>query len=319
MPKELYIYSPLYDFTAETVVKQLNEVSESEELTVRLNTPGGNVAAGWAIISKMSERKTPINAIIDGDAASMGAMMLVFFDKVISNDTSTIMFHKAAYPKWYEPNEGELQKLKAINESFKSKLLKKVDGKPGAQEFIDKVFEADVRNDVELTPYKAKLLGIVNEVRTLEPKAYHGMQIVALNEAENTPKPEGEVINKNQIFESMDLNKLKTEHPALYAEVFGLGKVEGKAEEKIRVEAWTVFNEVDPEKVKAGIESGNVPNAKDYAEFNMKAISAKKIEAIEDENVEETDTKPEAKTKEQLQAEADQKVLDEEMGELKTY
>ena len=48
MPKELLIYSPLWDFTAERAVEQLNEIPENEDLTVRINTPGGEVAAGWS-------------------------------------------------------------------------------------------------------------------------------------------------------------------------------------------------------------------------------------------------------------------------------
>ena len=94
MAKELIIYSPIWDYTAEKVVAQLNEIGETEEITIRLNTPGGSTDSGWSIISKLSERKAKTNLIIDGMAASMGAMFLAFIDNVVANDTSRIMFHK---------------------------------------------------------------------------------------------------------------------------------------------------------------------------------------------------------------------------------
>lgn len=323
MAKELLIYSPLYDFTAETVVKQLNNVSNDEELTVRLNSPGGHVTAGWSIISKLIERTGTTKAIIDGEAASMSAIMLMFFDEVVANDTSSIMFHKAAYPSWYKPNDSEKEQLKKINDQFKQKLSKKVEGKPNSKEFLNKVFEPDTRNDVSLTPLEAKDLGIVKEIRKLEPKAYEQMQIVAMfNEGEipinsNKPPQRTEDIN-NLKDESMDLAKLKAEHPALYAQVLAegdkTGYERGVKAEKDRVEAWAVYNEIDPEKVKTGIESGEPLTAKAMAEFNLQAVSGKKLDAIEGENPEDPKPGTEAKTEAEIQAEKDNALLDEAFG-----
>ncbi len=329
MLKELYIYSPLYSYTAETVVKELNEVSENEDLTIRMNTPGGEVTAGWAIISKMSERKSPINAIIDGDAASMGALMLVFFDHVTANDTSLILFHKAGYPNWYDPSQAELERAKKINAQFKEKLSAKVNGKPGAQKFLDKLFEADVRNDVELTPSEAKKLGIIDEVRKLEPKAYSGMQMVAMiEEGQEIKKIESKQTpesgdNNNPKSNHMTLEKLKAEHPALYAQIFESGNKAGieagKKIEKERVQAWAVYNSIDPVAVEAGIESGENLGQKAMAEFNFKALSGKKIAKIEGENIPAVDPPKEVLTEEQLEAKKDQDLLDKELGKTKEY
>lgn len=182
MAKELYLYSPFYSETAETAVRELNDISDDEDLTIRINTPGGSVTDGWAIISKLSEREGEKKGVIDGVAMSMGGMLLLFLDHVTANDTSEIMLHKAAYPSWHEASEVEMAKLKAINEKFKEKLEAKIGDKKGGQEVIDKVFEPDVRNNVDISPKEAKRLGIVHEVRQLEPTAYHGKQIVAINE-----------------------------------------------------------------------------------------------------------------------------------------
>lgn len=317
MAKELYIYSPIYDYTAETAVKALNAIPDNEDLTIRINTPGGNVNAGWAIISKLSERTSKTNIIIDGQAESMGAMMLLFVEHVIANDTSIIMFHKAAYPTWYEPSEAELKKLKTINESFKVKLTAKVAGKPGSDKFLDKVFETDVRNDVELTPVEAKKLGIVKEIRTLQPKAFDfNMQVVAISD-DKTETPSW-VNNKSKI-ETMDLAKFKAEHPAIYQQAFAEGESTGVNKERERVEAWAVYNEVNPEKVKAGIESGKVLSGKSMAEFNLEIAKGEKIDAGKQDNPGMLDTKQEKLTPEQIQAKKDSDLLNKEMGELKSY
>ena len=315
MPKELLIYSPLWDFTAEVVVKQLNEVPESEDLTIRLNTPGGEVSAGWSIISKMSERSGAITGIIDGDVSSMGAILLPFFDNVIANDTSNIMFHKAMWPTWKTPNEAEAKKVKKINAQFKEKLTKKVKGKDGAKEFLAKVFESDVRNDVELTPVEAKKLGIVDKVRKLEPKAeYIGTQIVAIVESKKET-PSGD-IDKSKI-KTMDKATLKAENPSLYAAILAeghdTGRKEGIAAERDRTGAWMAFNDIDPDAVSKGIKDGENLSQTASAEFARKGIAQARTEDHKDDNADESNQGGGQKTETQLKIEAQDKEANESL------
>jgi ATP-dependent Clp protease protease subunit len=303
MAKELYLYTRIDSWTAEVAVRELNKVSEDEDLIIRINTPGGTVNAGWSIISKLSERKSPITGMIDGDANSMGALALLFFDKVIANDTSRIMFHKAAYPSWHDPSESEQKTLKAINKKFREKLEAKVKGKKGAQEFLDKVFENDVRNDVELNSYEAKNLGIVDEVRILEPKAFDfGIQVCAIVEEKNTSK-RGDLIKK-QNEKTMDLTQLKTEHPHLYAQIIAEGEKIGVEKEKDRVGAWMAFVEIDAEAVVKGIKEDLKLTQTATAEFTAKAIANARTQDHNDDNVEETNTPKDGKSEEEIKAEA---------------
>lgn len=318
MPKELLIYSPLWDFTAEMVVKQLNEVPESEDLTIRLNTPGGGTNAAWAIISKLSERSGKLTGIIDGQAMSMGAIMLVFFDEVIANDTSRIMFHKAAFPSWMEPSESELKTLKTINAQFKEKLTKKTKGKDGAKEFIAKVFEPDVRNDVEVTPMEAKKLGIVDKVRKLEPKAeYIDMQIAAIVESKKET-PSGD-IDKSKI-KIMDKATLKAEYPSLYAALLAEGHdaslKEGIAAERDRTGAWMAFNDIDPDAVSKGIKDGENLSQTASAEFTRKGIAQARAEDHNDDNADESNQNGGEKTEAQLKIEAQDKEANESLKKL---
>lgn len=132
--------------------------------------------------------------------------------------------------------------------------------------------------------------------------------------AEITPAS-GDNNNNNQNIKSMDLNQLRTENPALYAEVFGLGKKAGISAEKQRVEAWAVYYDIDPAKVKAGIEGEGAPTVKDQNEFVLASINGKKVEAMEGENTPPVNIPKEAKTEEEIKAEAQKAEMDELFNE----
>ena len=308
MPKEILIYSSLHRFTAEIVVRELNRIPENEDFKVRLNTPGGETTAGFSILSKMSELTGEKTAIIDGEALSMGAFMLPFFDKVIANNTSEITFHKASYPSWHTPTEAEAKKLKSMNALFESQLRSKVGTKPGGAEFLNKLFEPDIINDVMLTPAEAKKIGIVDEVRILKPTAYSGMQIVAMfdgpevNKEANTIHPNLDD-NNNLNNNNMTLAELQSKHPALYAEIFKAGEKAGAEVEKDRAGAWLAFVKADPEAVVKGIKEGEPLSQTAMAEFSVKMLSATKVKEHKDDNAPETDA--EKAEKATAKAEAD--------------
>lgn len=321
MAKELLFYSPIHDDSVRVAVEQLQAIDINEDVKVRLNTPGGGVEAGFTFLSVISERKGKVNAIIDGQAKSMGAYWLPFFDNVEANDTSSITFHKAAFPPQYKPTVEQQAYLDNKNAMFEIKMRAKVEGKPGADEFLNKLFAKDVRNDVDLTPYQAKELGIVNKVRPLTPKAYSEIQIVAMVEegfdintevkAEDSTASSNKSDNQKQI--NMTKEEIKAAHPEVYAEII--------AEERERAEAYLVFLDVDPEGVKAGIASQKPLSAKAMAEFALKATSGAHLDNHKKDNIEDisaTDTtQVDAKTAEQLELEADMKAIDEEFGTTK--
>lgn len=118
-------------------------------------------------------------------------------------------------------------------------------------------------------------------------------------------QPEAVTKPTQPIITKMDISKFRNEHPDVYAQVIALGV----AQEKDRVEACMVFNEIDPAGVKAAIESGKPLSAKQMADFTLKAVSGKRAEDIAAEASPEVET-DEAKKKE---TEAQAKVSDFEM------
>lgn len=269
MAKELYLYSPIFTDVAESLISQLEE-NMGSDVVLRVNSPGGSVFAGWGIIAKMKEQSS-VSIKIDGIAASMAAFMLIFAKSVEVLDTSKIMIHRA---DMIVANPEEQALLDSINAEMESKLASKIDEvafKKITGYTISEIFTAEKRIDVWLNAKEAKAIGLVNKINVINPQ-----EITAFNEkffgiaAISTP-----VNNQNQ--NTMNIEKLKAEHPELFASVIALGV----AKEKDRVQAWMAYVDIDAKTVSEGIEAGHAPSLKEQAELNRKAMSADAIKALE--------------------------------------
>jgi ATP-dependent Clp protease protease subunit len=309
MKKELYLYSTIYDFVAETLISQLEE-NKGSEMWLRMNTQGGDVFAGWGIVGKMCEIEDGISIKVDGSAMSMGAAILPFAKWVECLDVSSFMIHRA---NMYCSNAEDQAFLDGVNKKLREKLEAKIDGaklKELKGVTIKDLFENETRIDCFLTAKEAKEIGLVNKINTCTPMeltaianrtkiATEKIKIAAVYkpEAEQTQKPI-----------TMTADKLKIEHPEVFASVLATG-IE---QEKERIQAYMVFNEIDPVAVKAGIESGKPLGQVQMAEFTLKAMSKKTLKAAKDDSAEDIDTgeandeeeKPEEKELKTFEAEA---------------
>lgn len=285
MAKELLLYSPIYDWTAERLVDAL-EVNKDEEITLRINSGGGSVYAGYSILTKLQEHKGSVKIKVDGIAASMASFMLAFFDDIEALDVSEIMIHRAdtyidspETQSWLDGTNAKLRsKLEAKINVDKLKKLKGVT--------MDQIFDPTQRLNVFLTADEAKKIGLISRVKKLTPveaTAYFDVFSAAASiDPENKPagpssKP---TENKPANFSKMTIDKLKAEHPDVYNQVFALGQ----AAEKDRVEACLVWVEIDPKATKEAIESGKPLSQKQLSEFHLKAISANALSEIEGGN-----------------------------------
>lgn len=272
MSKELYLYSPIYNFVAQDLISAMEDTNE--DIVMRVNSPGGDVFAGWGIAAKMIEHTGKITIKVDGAAMSMGAALLVFADKVEALDVSTIMLHRASM---YISKPEDQVFLDKVNAGLRAKLETKIDGKKLKElkgVSIKNLFEDETRLDLFLSAKEAKQIGLVDKINVLTPN-----ELTAFNNkmfavaAEHTPENPLPTQKNNK----MTLEKLKAEHPELYNQIFALGV----AQEKDRVEACLVFNEIDPVAVKAAIEGGKPLTQKQMSEFSLKALSGKTLASVQ--------------------------------------
>jgi len=98
---ELLIYGDISDIkwyeedvTPLEVDKALKELKDCTDITVRVNSYGGSVFAGLAIVTMIRSIKATTTAIIEGIGASMGSVIPLACDKVIMSENAMMMIHK---------------------------------------------------------------------------------------------------------------------------------------------------------------------------------------------------------------------------------
>lgn len=291
MPKEIYLYSPVYDFVAQDLISAMNE--NTEELTMRVNSPGGSVFANYGICAKMQEHGN-VNIKVDGAAMSSAANLLPYAKSVECLDVSTFLLHRA---DMYVESESDKAFLARINKDLRVKLLARVDAvifKEVTGFSIDEMFDSEKRIDITLDAKQAKKIGLVQKINKLTPSEVEAFNskmlfnIAAYNDNKNQQKQK-----------TMTIDTLKAEHPALFAQVVALG-VE---KEKDRVEACLAFIDVDAKGAIEAINSGKDLSQKQMAEFAVKAMSKKSLTDLAAESnkgiatTEVTETEKDAKAK----------------------
>ena len=97
----------------------ISSLAEMDSVTVRINSPGGDVFDGMAIYNALSSHKGIVTTRADGLAASMASVLMMAGKKREAYDNAMIMIHNSrAYPGF-----GSAEDFKEIID-----LLEKVDG-----------------------------------------------------------------------------------------------------------------------------------------------------------------------------------------------
>lgn len=275
MKKELYLYSGIYDFTAERIISALNE-NPDDDVVMRINSPGGGVLAGWGIIAKMQERKGKVHVKIDGGAMSMAAMISLFADHVEALDVSTIMLHRAI---GYADTQEQKDWLNRINKDLRAKIETKVD----AEQFekvtgykVADLFEKEERLDLFLSAKQAKQIGIVDSIVKADPD-----QIKAVAQMFDVAAQVTQIDNSKNIIMTKEDFKLK--HPEAYNALVAEVKTAVLAEESDRVGSWMVFIDTDKKAVLDGIASGKAISATQMSEFVIKKTAQASLATLDEE------------------------------------
>ena len=160
----IFLGGPIDDHTANIVIAQLifleNEDSK-KDISLYINSPGGHVTAGLAILDTMNFIKPDVSTICVGIAASMGAVLLSAGAKgkrfVLPN--AEVMIH--------QPMGGTEGQASDIAISAKhilktkdslNKILSKNTGQPISQ------IEKDVDRDYYMSAEEAKKYGLIDDI-----------------------------------------------------------------------------------------------------------------------------------------------------------
>lgn len=160
----IFLGGPIDDHTANIIIAQLifleNE-DPKKDISLYINSPGGHVTAGLAILDTMNFIKPDVSTICVGIAASMGAVLLSAGAKgkrfVLPN--AEVMIH--------QPMGGTEGQASDIAISAKhilktkdslNKILSKNTGQPISQ------IEKDVDRDYYMSAEEAKKYGLIDDI-----------------------------------------------------------------------------------------------------------------------------------------------------------
>lgn len=160
----------LYDFigydwwsdsgiTAQSFAESLAGLADSKHLTVRINSPGGDVWDGLSIFNQLSQFAVPTTVIVDGIAASVASVIAMAGDVVKAAEVSQIMIHDS----WTiaAGNEAQLREVADVLAKIDQQIAEVYATRSGK----DAIYFRELQNrDSYLTAAEALDMGLVDEV-----------------------------------------------------------------------------------------------------------------------------------------------------------
>ncbi|MCP3167612.1 ATP-dependent Clp endopeptidase proteolytic subunit ClpP [Myxococcus qinghaiensis] len=153
------------DDVANVIVAQLlflESEDPDKDINIYINSPGGSVTAGMAIYDTMQYVKPPVSTICVGQAASMGAVLLLAGTKGkrYTLPSSRIMIHQPLGGVRGQATDIEIQAREILR--MKAKLNEIIVKHTG--QTIERV-EKDTDRDYFMGATEAKAYGIVDEIQ----------------------------------------------------------------------------------------------------------------------------------------------------------
>ena len=243
-------------------LRDLEALSGKENITVHINSVGGDMYAGMAIYNRLKGLAANVTTINDGLAASAGSLIFMAGDTRKVNAGSNLMIHGAAgflYGYYQVQDLNNIKKqLEAHNRAGvniyaeatgrdKDSIKAMVDREtwltgPDAVEagFAHEVIGEDMPVTMRLTPDKAKLIvnGVAMSTRGLT-NIPAGIEVLP-SAVSNTIFEIPENININTRSEEempiTNLDELRAAHPDLVAQVENAARIEGANQERSRIQ-----------------------------------------------------------------------------------
>ncbi len=160
----IFLGGPIDDTVANIVIAQLlflQSEDPKKEISLYINSPGGSVSAGLAIIDTMNHIKNDVSTVCVGMAASMGALILSAGAKgkrfVLPN--AEVMIHQPSGGSEGQASDIEISAKHIIKtRAVINKMLAKNTGQTLAK------IEKDVDRDFFMDAEEAKKYGIIDDV-----------------------------------------------------------------------------------------------------------------------------------------------------------
>jgi ATP-dependent Clp protease protease subunit len=160
----IFLSGPIDDDTANIVIAQLlflQSEDPKKEVKLYINSPGGSITDGMAIIDTMNHIKNDVATVCVGLAASMGAVILSAGTKGkrFALPNAEVMIHQPSGGSQGQASDIEIsaKRILKMREEI-NKLLSKNTGQP-----LSKI-QKDVDRDFFMSSEEAKKYGVIDKV-----------------------------------------------------------------------------------------------------------------------------------------------------------
>lgn len=219
---ELYIYGDIADtkwwvedVTPIEIKNALDNMGEIAQLDVHINSYGGSVFAGNAIVNLIEnykkKRKCSVYTYIEGIAASMASVISTVGDKVYIADNSLYMVHKPL--SFVSGNANDLEKeieiLNKVEDTLVANYMKKFNG-------TEEELRQMLSDETWLTAEEAQGYGFVDEIiDSVEIVASAKSNSLIINKMEFDNSKIADIIKDKKINIKPTNNKEKGETPEM--------------------------------------------------------------------------------------------------------
>ena len=181
---EIIIYEEIgfWGVTASMIKSDLKKIKG--DISVRINSPGGDVFDGWAIYNLLKQYDRGIvTTIVDGEAASSASTIFLAGDKRKAAEPSLLMLHEA----WAGilGNKREMREFADILDEIDSQILSIIQS---ISRKNDKETQQAFEKELWLGPQSAKEWGFVTEIITYNnDDTYNSRPTFDLSAFDNAP------------------------------------------------------------------------------------------------------------------------------------
>ena len=160
----IFLGGQIDDHVANTVIAQLlflQSEDPKKDISLYVNSPGGSVTAGLAIVDTMNYIKNDVSTVCVGMAASMGAVILASGKKGkrYALPNAEVMIHQPLGGVEGQASDIEISAKRILkNRDVLNKILAKTTGQPLAK------IEKDADRDFFMDTDEAKKYGIIDKV-----------------------------------------------------------------------------------------------------------------------------------------------------------
>lgn len=154
------------DVSASNLSKRLEELGDVNDITVYINSYGGEVAEGLAIYNSLKRHKATITTVCDGFAASIASVIFMAGDKRVMNDSSLLMIHNA-----WTVVSGNAQELRKQADDLEKITSASIVAYKSHSTLSEEEIKALMDNETWITPDEAMEYGFATSVETSEAKA----------------------------------------------------------------------------------------------------------------------------------------------------